>query len=94
MFVASTIFRYRPAGTTVNPFTSRTDRNAWYASATVTLVGANTVALIARSFVGRMKRRPVMFEIKRTKSGSSASSRLNVTRVRGDIALNSTPVSN
>jgi hypothetical protein len=75
MPVASTIFRYRPAGTTVNPLISNTDKNAWYASATVTLVGANTVALSARSFVGRMKRRPVMFEINRTKSVSSASSR-------------------
>ncbi len=76
-----------PDGTTVMPLSSRIDKNARYASAAVTLVGAYTVALMLRLLLGNIKRLPVMLEINRTRSGKSASSRLKATRALGERGL-------
>jgi hypothetical protein len=45
----STIFKKRPCGTTVMPFASRIDKNAWYASSSVTGSGETTVAFTCRT---------------------------------------------
>ena len=63
----------------MSPFASRIERNAWYASATVTFCGEKTVALMLRTLPPKMKRFPVSSPITRTSSGKSASSSENET---------------
>ncbi len=63
----------------MSPFASRIERNAWYASATVTFCGEKTVALMLRILPPKMKRLPVSSPMTRTSSGRSASSSENET---------------
>src|ERR1019366_6152501 len=70
------------------------DRNAWYASATVTFCGEKTVALMLWTLPPKMNRLPVSSPITRMRSGRSTSSRLNETRSLPARGSYSTPVSN
>jgi hypothetical protein len=79
MAPVSTIFKNRPCGITVRPFVSKIDRNAWYASATVTFCGEYTLVLMLRTLPPKMNRFPVSCAITRTSSFKSASSRENAT---------------